>query len=113
MERWRTHSIGRDADEVGVGKICLSNLSGFRHETPLLPDGNLWHKLGVRKMIADAISVARENKRKTGLCGQAPSDFPEFAQFLVENRIDSVSFNPDAFAKGMENILKAEKKLKK
>ncbi|MGZ8511078.1 MAG: hypothetical protein ACXWWA_11900, partial [Chitinophagaceae bacterium] len=43
-----------------------------------------------------------------GLCGQAPSDFPEFAQFLVDQGIDSISFNPDALLKGIENILKAE-----
>ena len=47
------------------------------------------------------------NKR-IGLCGQAPSDFPEFAGFLVERGIDSISFNPDALLNGMENINKAE-----
>jgi pyruvate,water dikinase len=46
------------------------------------------------------------------LCGQAPSDFPEFAQYLIECGIDSVSFNPDAVAKGIENIVEAEKKKK-
>jgi pyruvate,water dikinase len=45
---------------------------------------------------------------KIGLCGQAPSDFPEFAAFLVEQGIDSISFNPDALLKGMENMLLAE-----
>jgi pyruvate,water dikinase len=44
------------------------------------------------------------------LCGQAPSDIPEFAQFLVEEGIDSISFNPDALIKGIENILATEKK---
>jgi hypothetical protein len=43
-----------------------------------------------------------------GLCGQAPS--PEFTQFLVEEGIDSISFNPDALIKGIENILATEKK---
>ncbi|MDZ7743446.1 MAG: hypothetical protein U5Q03_17335 [Bacteroidota bacterium] len=42
--------------------------------------------------------------------GQTPSDFPEIAQFLVNEGINSISFNPDAIAQGIENILKAEKK---
>jgi pyruvate,water dikinase len=43
------------------------------------------------------------------MCGQAPSDFPEFAQFLVNEQISSISFNPDAILKGIENIRKTEK----
>lgn len=65
----------------------------------------------VKKMIAIAIEKATKTKTKIGLCGQAPSDFPEFASFLVNKGIDSVSFNPDALLKGIENINKAEMKL--
>jgi len=50
------------------------------------------------------ISKAKDLGIKIGLCGQAPSDFLEFAQFLVENGIDSISFNADALLKGIENI---------
>ena len=64
-------------------------------------------------MISNVIEVARTNKTKIGLCGQAPSDFPEFAQFLVENGINSISFNPDALVKGIKNIKQAESKLNK
>jgi pyruvate,water dikinase len=46
------------------------------------------------------------------LCGQAPSDLPSFARFLVEEGIDSISFNPDAMLKGIENIVQSEKELK-
>jgi len=60
------------------------------------------------KMIELAIKGARKSKRKIGLCGQAPSDFSEFARFLVKQRINSISFNPDAVAQGIQNILKAE-----
>ena len=67
----------------------------------------------VMDMIARAIQAARDDKKPIGLCGQAPSDFPEFAQFLVSKHIDSISFNPDAIAKGTENIVKAEKKRQK
>ena len=65
----------------------------------------------VTTMIAQAIAAAKKASIKIGLCGQAPSDFPEFSQFLVEQGIDSISFTPDALVKGIENIAKAEKKL--
>ena len=45
---------------------------------------------------------------KIGLCGQAPSDYPDFAQFLVKKGINSISFNSDAILKGLENINLAE-----
>lgn len=62
----------------------------------------------VTTMIAEAISAAKNAGIKIGLCGQAPSDFPEFSQFLVEQGIHSISFTPDALIKGIENISKAE-----
>jgi len=62
-------------------------------------------------MIGMAIERVKKKGRKIGLCGQAPSDFPDFARFLVEQGINSISFNPDAVAKGIKNILEAEKKL--
>jgi pyruvate,water dikinase len=46
--------------------------------------------------------------RKIGLCGQAPSDYPAFAQFLVAQGIDSISFTPDALLQGIKNISAAE-----
>jgi pyruvate,water dikinase len=61
-----------------------------------------------KEMIATMIAKAKESSRKIGLCGQAPSDIPEFAQFLVQQSIDSISFTPDALLKGIENINKAE-----
>lgn len=64
----------------------------------------------VKYLIRETIHAAKRNKIKVGLCGQAPSDIPEFAQFLVEEGIDSISFNPDALIRGIENILVAEKK---
>ena len=56
------------------------------------------------------IQSAKKAKVKIGLCGQAPSDYPEFAGFLVDEGIDSISFNPDALLKGIENIRSAEKR---
>lgn len=64
----------------------------------------------VKNMIAQVVNKANAAGKKIGLCGQAPSDYPEFAQFLVEQGIDSISFNPDAIISGITNILKAEAK---
>ncbi|MEX2215940.1 MAG: phosphoenolpyruvate synthase [Phycisphaeraceae bacterium] len=65
----------------------------------------------VKTMIANVIRDARACGRKIGICGQAPSDYPEFAAFLVEQGIDSISLNPDAVLKTTLTILDAEKKL--
>ncbi|MFD2515458.1 phosphoenolpyruvate synthase [Pontibacter locisalis] len=64
------------------------------------------------KMISMAIKAAKANGRKIGLCGQAPSDYPEVTQFLVEQGIDSISFNPDAIAQGIKNIVEAERRIR-
>ena len=62
----------------------------------------------VKKMIAQVIAVCRAKGRKIGICGQAPSDYPEFAQFLVEQGIDSISLNPDTVLKTTLAILEKE-----
>ena len=62
----------------------------------------------VKSLIRDTIRAAKRNKIKVGLCGQAPSDIPQFAEFLVHEGINSISFNPDAIIKGIHNIVNAE-----
>jgi pyruvate,water dikinase len=57
------------------------------------------------------IKRARACGRKVGICGQAPSDYPEFARFLVECGIDSISLNPDTVLKTTEHILDMEREL--
>jgi len=52
--------------------------------------------LAVKRTIKRLLATAQEKGRKVGICGQAPSDYPEFAEFLVENGIDSISLNPDS-----------------
>jgi pyruvate,water dikinase len=65
----------------------------------------------VKTFIAHVIKAAKAKGRKIGICGQAPSDYPEFAQFLVEQGIDSISLNPDAVLKTTMKILEMEKAL--
>lgn len=63
----------------------------------------------VKKMISTVIHAAHSKKRKIGICGQGPSDYPDFAQFLVSQGIDSISLNPDAAVKTTMEIAKMEK----
>jgi pyruvate,water dikinase len=63
----------------------------------------------VKKVIAEVIRTAKACGRKIGICGQAPSDYPEFAQFLVEAGIDSISLNPDTVLKTTLAISAKEK----
>jgi len=62
----------------------------------------------VKTMIASVIRAAKSKGRKIGICGQAPSDYPDFAAFLVELGIDSISLNPDAVLKTTLKILEME-----
>jgi pyruvate,water dikinase len=66
----------------------------------------------VMRMIAQAIRTVHEAGRKIGICGQAPSDYPEFAEFLVREGIDSISLNPDAVLKTTMRVLEAESRAK-
>ena len=66
---------------------------------------------GVKTMIKMAVEGAKRNHRHSGICGQAPSDYPEMAEYLVELGIDSMSLNPDTVLKTIQNIVLLEKKL--
>ena len=63
----------------------------------------------VKKMISALITTAHKVGRKVGICGQAPSDYPDFAKFLVETGIDSISLNPDSVVKTKRLVAMAEK----
>ncbi len=65
----------------------------------------------VEKMVAMAIDAAIRAGKKIGICGQAPSDYPEFAEFLVQKGINSISLNPDTVIQTTHHILETEKAL--
>ena len=64
----------------------------------------------VKRLISQVIKIAKKRKKYIGICGQGPSDMPDFAEFLVKEGIESMSLNPDTVVKTTERIFKAEKK---
>ena len=96
-------------DGFSIGSNDLTQLTlGVDRDSELLSDIFNANDPGLKKMIAMVIASAHKTNTKIGLCGQAPSDYPEFAQFLVEKGIHSISFNPDALIEGIKNINLAE-----
>ena len=65
----------------------------------------------MKKLIAMAIEAAKRSHKKIGICGQAPSDYPQFAGWLVELGIDSISLNPDVAIKTARIVAEVEAKL--
>lgn len=99
-------------DGFSIGSNDLTQLTlGIDRDSALVADLFSEQNESAKRMIAMVIEKAKAAGVKIGLCGQAPSDFPEFAQFLVTEGINSISFNPDALLKGIENINQAEQKL--
>ncbi|MCL2890913.1 MAG: phosphoenolpyruvate synthase, partial [Methanomassiliicoccaceae archaeon] len=66
---------------------------------------------GVKRAISHLIKVAHENGKPVSICGQGPSVYPEFTEFLVREGIDSVSLNPDTVVKTKTMIASVEQKL--
>lgn len=96
-------------DGFSIGSNDLTQLTlGIDRDSTLI--NNLFDEenSAVKELIKKTIKSAKRNNIPVGLCGQAPSDIPAFATFLVEEGIDNISFNPDAIIKGIENSVKAE-----
>ncbi len=101
-------------DGFSIGSNDLTQLTlGVDRDSALVSKVYDENNLAVKKLIKLAIKTAKASGIKIGICGQAPSDFPEFAQFLVECGIDSISLNPDTVIKTTLAILETEKKLGK
>jgi pyruvate, water dikinase len=99
-------------DGFSIGSNDLTQLTlGIDRDSSLIANLFDERNKSSKAMIAMMIDKARSLGTKIGLCGQAPSDYPEFAGFLVEHGIDSISFSPDSIIKGINNIKKAEQKL--
>jgi pyruvate,water dikinase len=83
-------------DGFSIGSNDLTQLAlGLDRDSELVSHIYDERNTAVKRMIIDLIKVAHKNDCKVGICGQAPSDFPSFAAFLIEQNIDSMSLNPD------------------
>lgn len=99
-------------DGFSIGSNDLTQLTlGVDRDSALVSHVYDENNLAVKKLIRDVIQTAHKNKCKVGICGQAPSDYPKFAEFLVQEGIDSISLNPDTVLKTRTTIADMEKKL--
>ena len=101
-------------DGFSIGSNDLTQLTlGLDRDSDLVAHIFDERNDAVKRLVKQVIETAHahEPRRKVGICGQAPSDFPEFAEFLVECGIDSISLNPDTVLKTRLNIAETEKKL--
>lgn len=89
-------------DGFSIGSNDLTQLTlGVDRDSALVANVYDERDQAVKDLISQVIKIARETNTKIGICGQAPSDFPDFAKFLVKEKIDSISLNPDTVIKTM------------
>ncbi len=101
-------------DGFSIGSNDLTQLTlGLDRDSDLVAHIFDERNDAVKRLVAQVINTAHNHnpRRKVGICGQAPSDFPEFAEFLVECGIDSISLNPDTVVKTRLKIAEAEVRL--
>jgi pyruvate, water dikinase len=99
-------------DGFSIGSNDLTQLTlGLDRDSALVSHIFDERNSAVMAMVKMAISTVKAHGRKIGICGQAPSDYPEFARFLVEQGIDSISLNPDSVIKTRLEIAQVEASL--
>ncbi|NIA09103.1 MAG: phosphoenolpyruvate synthase, partial [Nitrospiraceae bacterium] len=99
-------------DGFSIGSNDLTQLTlGLDRDSELVSHIYDERNEAVKRLIRQVIKTAKKAKRKIGICGQAPSDFPDFAAFLVECGIDSMSLTPDTVVKTRLVVADKEKEL--
>lgn len=99
-------------DGFSIGSNDLTQLTlGVDRDSEIVAHLFDERNAAVKKMVAQVIRTAKATGKKVGICGQAPSDYPEFARFLVEEGIHSLSLNPDAVVKTTMAVMEQEKQL--
>ncbi len=99
-------------DGFSIGSNDLTQLTlGVDRDSELVAFDYDERDPGVLKMLQMAVEGAKRNHRHSGICGQAPSDYPEMAEYLVRLGIDSMSLNPDSVLKTTLHVLEIEKEL--
>ena len=99
-----------DGFSIGSNDLTQLTLGLDRDNSEIASVGNEKNE-AVKELLMEAIKVCQNNNKYIGICGQGPSDFPDFAQFLVELGIESISLNPDSVIKTKIAIAETEKKL--
>jgi len=95
----------KHVDGFSIGSNDLTQLTlGLDRDSELVQHLYEERNEAVKTMISNVIKVCKKNKVKIGICGQAPSDFPDFAQFLIEEGIDTISLTPDSVVKTIKNL---------
>ncbi|MDO9212290.1 MAG: phosphoenolpyruvate synthase [Methylococcales bacterium] len=99
-------------DGFSIGSNDLTQLTlGVDRDSAIIAEDFDERDPGVKEMIRLAVEGAHRNGKHCGLCGQAPSDYPEMAEFLVEIGIDSMSLNPDTVLQTTQRVLETERRL--
>jgi len=99
-------------DGFSIGSNDLTQLTlGLDRDSQLVSHIYNERNDAVKELISAVIQKAKKNKRKVGICGDAPSTFPDFAEFLVRCGIDSLSLSPDAVVKTILRVIEVEKKI--
>jgi pyruvate,water dikinase len=110
------HEFSKIFDGFSIGSNDLTQLTlGIDRDSEKLSKIFDERNAAVKSLISDLIKRAHSHvpRRKVGICGQAPSDYPEFCEFLVKEGIDSISVNPDVAIKTIMLVGETEKRLKK
>ncbi len=96
-------------DGMSIGSNDLTQLVlGMDRDSAIVQKITDERNRAVKKVVSEIINSCKNNEKYIGICGQAPSDFPEFAKFLVNEGIDSISLNSDAVIKTLSVIKEAE-----
>lgn len=105
-------AFARHFDGFSIGSNDLTQLTlGVDRDSDIVAFDYDERDDGVKEMIRLAIEGCRRNHRHSGICGQAPSDYPEIAEFLVRAGIDSISLNPDSVLKTTLHVLDVERRI--
>ena len=101
--------FAKHIDGFSIGSNDLTQLTlGLDSDSSLVAHIYDERNEAVKRTISMLIETAKKNKVKVGICGQGPSDFPDFAQFLVDQGIDSISVTPDSLVKTVKAIHEVE-----
>ena len=100
-----------DFDGFSIGSNDLTQMTlGLDRDSGMTVDDGDARNEAVKMLMRFAIHACRHQRKYSGICGQAPSDFPELTRWLVEQRIESISFSPDALLEMIPVVVEAEKK---